>query len=66
MQTAAYFQALSAEATIEFNVFFNGPRAGINFNDGFGGGNLVRGNLVFNQVCTQSLLLYPGPGPPLL
>lgn len=55
MQTAPYFQALSAETTIEFNVFFNGPRAGISINDGFGGANVVRGNLIFNQVCTWSM-----------
>jgi hypothetical protein len=32
------------------NVMFNGPRAGICFNDGYGGGDLVEGNLVFNMV----------------
>ena len=31
-------------------VFFNGPRAAINFNDAFGGGDLVVGNLLFNHV----------------
>ena len=25
---------------------FNGPHAGINFNDGFGGGNLLKNNLL--------------------
>lgn len=50
MQSSPYFQAIAAESLIENNVFFNGPRAGINFNDGFGGGNVVRGNLVFNMV----------------
>ena len=34
-------------------VFFNGPRSGINFNDGFGGGHRISRNLVFNQ-CRQS------------
>lgn len=29
---------------------FNGPRAGICFNDGYGGGDIVEGNLVFNMV----------------
>jgi hypothetical protein len=28
----------------------NGPRAGINWNDGFAGNNRVEGNLVFNMV----------------
>ena len=32
------------------NVFFNGPRAGVNFNDGFGGGNIMTRNLLFNYV----------------
>lgn len=29
---------------------FNGPRAGINVNDGFGGGNQIEKNLLFNFV----------------
>ena len=34
----------------------NGPRAGINFNDGFMGGNIVENNLIFNWVReTQGL-----------
>jgi len=49
-QSSAWFQALSALTTIRSNVFFNGPRAAINFNDAFGGGNKVIGNLIFNQV----------------
>jgi hypothetical protein len=32
---------------------FNMPRAAINFNDGFGGGNLVEENLIFN-TCRES------------
>ena len=27
-----------------------GPRAGINANDGFGGGNVIERNLIFNMV----------------
>ena len=49
-QTSGYFQALAAETVLYGNVMFNGPRAGINFNDGFGGGHLVEMNLVFNMV----------------
>lgn len=30
------------------NIFFNGPRALINFNDGFGGANEIVNNLLFN------------------
>ena len=38
---------------VDGNIFINGPRAGINFNDGFGGGNAVTNNLFANQ-CRQS------------
>merc|ERR1719223_1007712 len=38
---------------IEENIVFNGPRAGINFNDGFGGGTNVTHNLIYNQ-CRES------------
>jgi hypothetical protein len=34
--------------TTKANVFFNGPHAAINFNDGFGGGDELVGNLLFN------------------
>lgn len=49
-QTSAYVQSLACQTKLAGNVFFNGPRAGINFNDGFGGGNILQNNLVFNQV----------------
>ena len=49
-QTAAYVQSLACQTVLEKNVFFNGPRAGINFNDGFGGGNNITKNLLFNFV----------------
>ena len=49
-QTSAYIQSLTAQTTFSNNVLFNGPRAGINFNDGFGGGHSVTGNLGFNMV----------------
>ena len=49
-ETSAYFQSVACQTTLRGNVFFNGPRAGINFNDGFGGGNLVENNLLFNMV----------------
>jgi len=47
-QSSPWFQAKSAQSYIEGNLFFNGPRALINFNDGFGGGNEVVHNLLFN------------------
>jgi len=52
-QSSAWFQAKACQTTISGNVFFNMPRAAINFNDGFGGGNAVRDNLIFN-TCRES------------
>jgi hypothetical protein len=46
-------QAKTAQSTIKGNVFFNGPRAGINANDGFGGGDEIAHNLVFS-TCRES------------
>ena len=53
-ETSAYFQGLACQTTLKGNVFFNGPRAGVNFNDGFGGGNLLENNLIFNMVRETS------------
>ena len=52
-QSSFYVQAKSALSNISGNVFFNGPRAGINFNDGFGGGDDISRNLVFS-TCRES------------
>jgi len=49
-QSSFFFQSKSMETTIQNNIFFHGPRAGINLNDGFGGGNLLEGNLMFATV----------------
>ena len=49
-QTSPYMQALACQTELIGNVIFNAPRAGINFNDGFGGGNLLKNNLIFNTV----------------
>merc|ERR1719201_1903496 len=49
-QSSFYFQAKSRGNIIENNIFFHGPRAGMNFNDGFGGGSRVAGNLMFSTV----------------
>jgi hypothetical protein len=46
-------QAKTAATLIQGNVFFNGPRAGINYNDGFGGGDVISENLVFSS-CRES------------
>jgi hypothetical protein len=47
-QTAAVFMSLATATTIRRNIMYNGPRAGINFNDVLGGGHLVEHNLLFN------------------
>ena len=52
-QSSFYFQAKSCQNLIQGNIFFNGPRAGINFNDGFGGASNVTENLIFN-TCRES------------
>jgi len=49
-QTSAYFQSVAHHTTILGNVIYNGPRAGICFNDGFIGGDVVQSNLLFNLV----------------
>lgn len=49
-QVSAFMQSLACQSEVIGNVFFNGPRAGINFNDGLGGENRVENNLVFNMV----------------
>eukprot|EP00965_Chrysotila_dentata_P212609 6187138-Pleurochrysis_carterae.AAC.5 len=36
-QSSFWFQAVAAQTRLLDNVHFNGPRAGINMNDGFGG-----------------------------
>merc|ERR1711988_97364 len=52
-QSSFYVQAKTAQSIIQGNVFFNGPRAGINANDGFGGGDEIAYNLVFS-TCRES------------
>ena len=52
-QSSCWFQAKTAQTVLRANIFFNGPRAMINMNDGFGGGNVVEQNLLFNS-CRDS------------
>ena len=52
-QSSFYFQAKSCQNLIMRNIVFNGPRAGINFNDGFGGSSNVSENFLFN-TCRES------------
>mgnify|MGYP007078236439 CR=1 FL=1 len=53
MYSSAFFQATSCQTTIESNIFYNGPRALINFNDQFGGANLISRNLLLNS-CRET------------
>ena len=52
-QSSMYFQAKSCQNIIDSNIFYNGPRAAINFNDGFGGGSIVKNNILMN-TCRES------------
>jgi hypothetical protein len=52
-QSSMWFQAKTAQTLLKGNIFFNGPRAGINFNDGFGGASELEENLLFN-TCRES------------
>ena len=36
-----WFQAVTLQTHLERNVHFNGPRAGLNFNDAMGGGDII-------------------------
>lgn len=49
-QSNGFFQALGKNSKVFGNAIFNGPRSGINYNDGFGGNDYVRKNLMFNLV----------------
>ena len=47
-QNSFFFQAESFNSVLDGNIAFNGPRAGVNFNDGMGGNNTVTRNVLFN------------------
>ncbi|KAG7356230.1 hypothetical protein IV203_000916 [Nitzschia inconspicua] len=49
-QTSALFVALSKNIHFLENALYDGPRAGININDGFGGGHRIAKNVIFNQI----------------
>ena len=52
-QSSAFVTFQSSEQRVVENIIFNGPRAHINVNDGFRGGNLVEGNVITNS-CRES------------
>ena len=49
-QSSAYFGGIAREQHVLHNVIHDGPRAGINQNDGFAGGHEFAYNLVLNTV----------------
>jgi hypothetical protein len=51
-QSGFYYHAMGANVSVLENVFFNGPRAGVNINDGFGGGHEISRNVGFNMVVS--------------
>jgi len=53
-QAGFFYQTMSANTTLVENVFFNGPRAGVCLNDGFGGGHNITHNAAFNLVRETS------------
>lgn len=52
-QNSFYFQAESFLNVLQGNIAYNGPRAGINFDDGMGGGSTIAQNVLFN-FCRES------------
>ena len=48
-QMAAFTQSMTEHG----NVFFNGPRAGMNFDNGFGEENVMTSNLLFNYYYVR-------------
>jgi hypothetical protein len=52
-QSAFYFQSKSCQNNITGNIVFADPRAGVNYNDGFGGGSTLSRNLMFS-TCDET------------
>jgi hypothetical protein len=49
-QGCGIFQALTMSTNISHTLIFNGPRAGVLWNDGMGGSNNLEHSLMFNLV----------------
>ena len=45
-----YFKSVTRENYLLDNIFHDGPRSGVNFNDGAMGGEVMRGNMLLNYV----------------
>jgi hypothetical protein len=53
-QSAGVFVAIAKSVDVDSSLFYNGPRGGVEFNDGFGGGNVLRRSVIFNMVLETS------------
>jgi hypothetical protein len=49
-QSAAYYKSVTRSNFLLDNVFHDGPRSGVNYNDGAMGGEVMQGNLLLNFV----------------
>ena len=52
-QSSFYTQFKAGYNLVDHNIVYNGPRAHLNHNDGFAGGTVHDGNLIFNS-CRES------------
>ena len=57
-QTAAYYKSVARENYVLDNVFHDGPRSGVNYNDGAMGGEVMRGNMLLNYVKVRIRQFY--------
>ena len=53
-QSGWFFQAKASRTSVVDNIMFNAPRNGMTFNDPFGGGDLITGNLAFSALRETS------------
>eukprot|EP00038_Savillea_parva_P030806 m.80385 g.80385 ORF g.80385 m.80385 type:complete len:429 (-) comp9351_c1_seq2:175-1461(-) len=53
-QASCWFHAKAMQTTITAMLAFNGPRAGICFNDGMGGGNVIEDSVMFSFTRESS------------
>jgi len=67
-QTSCYFKAITFNNTVSNNICHDGPRAGVNYNDGFMGGDLLEENVIWAMVRETGdhgkCRLQPPPPPP--
>ena len=54
-QTAAFFKSICYNTSLRYNVFFGGPRSGVNYNDGYKGGDVMEVRGLPSHTLTNSL-----------